>query len=144
MSLQLRLSRTVEAISADRLRSELLRLAAFVMVEGLAELCRLHLLATSDLRAGWATAPVVASLAMGWAYVAHQRLAFRGRAPIGRLLGAGVFVVISLGCLDSQLLVSRLTAIGVVAIWPVATALKFVLVRRLVWPGRRASLGVFP
>ena len=144
MSLQLRLSRTVEAISTDRLWPELLRLAAFVAVEGLAELCRLHLLATSDLRVGWATAPVVASLALGWAYLAHQRLAFRGRAPIGRLLGAGVFVVLSLGCLDGELLVSRLTSIGVVAVWPAATALKFVLVRRLVWPGRRAGLGVLP
>ncbi len=89
-----------------------------------------------DMGLGWATAPLQAALAMFWAYVAHRRLAFRGWTSVGKLPGAALFVVASLGCLDFQFLVER-SAHGLDAVvWVIASSLKFGLVRRLVWPVR--------
>ena len=73
---------------------------------------------------------------MSWAYVAHRRLAFRGSTSVGRLPGAAIFVVVSLGCLDLQFLMERLARGLDPGVLGLASSLKFGLVRRLVWPVR--------
>ena len=97
--------------------------------------------ASMNMRLGWATPPLQATLAMAWAYVAHRRLAFRGWTSVGKLSGATLFIVVSLGCLDSQFLMERLAHGLYLGAWVLASSLKFGLVRRLVWPVRLHRVG---
>ena len=88
--------RKSEAPQLSQLWPTLLSISLFALVEGVAELCRRHFADSMDMGLGWTTAPLQAALAMFWAYVAHRRLAFRGRSPVGKLAGAAIFVVVSL------------------------------------------------
>ncbi len=126
----------LEALKSDQLWPTLLGITVYALVEGVAEFCRRHLVDNTDMGLGWATAPIQAAFAMFWAYVAHRRLAFRGWTSVGKLPGAAIFVVISLGCLDLEFLVEH-SARGLdPSVWVLASSLKFGLVRRLVWPVR--------
>ncbi|WP_174300480.1 hypothetical protein [Caulobacter sp. S45] len=126
----------LEALGSERLWPFLLTIGLYMMVERVAEVCRLHFIQSMELGLGWATAPVQAALAMFWAYVAHRRLAFRGWTSGGKLAGAAVFVVISLGCLDLEFLMERLAPRLELGVWGLLSSFKFGLVGRLVWPIR--------
>ena len=132
--------RRPEALGSDPLWQALIRIALYVMVEGMAEFCRRHFVGSLDMGPGWTTAPLQAALAMFWAYVAHQRLAFRRSASVGKLAGAAVFVVVSLGCLDLELLIERLAPGLELGVWVLVSSAKFKLVRRFVWPVRPHSI----
>ena len=129
-------SRKLEVLGSDQLWPTLISISLFALVEAVAELCRRHFVGSMDMRPGWATAPLQAALAMFWAYVAHRRLAFRGWTSVGKLPGAAIFVVVSLGCLDLQFLMERLARGLDPGVWGLASSLKFGLVRGLVWPVR--------
>ena len=129
-------SRKLKTLELDKLWSTLLSISLFASVEGVAELCRRHFVDSTDVGLGWATAPLQAALAMFWAYVAHRRTAFRGWTSVGKLPGAAIFVVVSLGCLDLQFLMESLARGLDPGVWGLASCLKFGLVRRLVWPVR--------
>ena len=136
MRLHLPTSRKREVLESDQLWPTLRSLSLFALVEGVAELCRRHFVDSMDMGLGWATAPLQAALAMFWAYVAHRRLAFRGWTSVGKLPGAAIFVVVSLGCLDAQFLVERLARGLDPGVWILASSFKFGLVRRFIWPVR--------
>ena len=129
-------SRKLEVLGSDQLWPTLISISLFALVEAVAELCRRHFVDSMELGLGWATAPFQAALAMSWAYLAHRRLAFRGWRSVGKLPGAAIFVVASLGCLDLQFLVERLARSLHTGVWVLASSFKFGLVRRIVWPVR--------
>ena len=65
-----------------------------------------------------------------------------GWTPIGKLSGAAIFVVVSLGCLESAFVMRRLAPGLDMGVWVLASGAKFGLVRRLVWPVRPAGVGL--
>ena len=133
MRLHLPTLRNPQSQELDQLWPTLFSISLFGLVEGVAELCRRHFVGGMEMGLGWAKAPLQAALAMFWAYVAHRRLAFRGWTSIGKLLGAALFIAVSLGCLDLQFLAERLTRGLTPGVWGLASSLKFWFVRRLVW-----------
>ncbi len=83
-------------------------------------------------------------MVMLWAYIAHRRLALRGWASVRKLYAPGIFVVISLGCLDCEFLMQRFAPGLGLGAWFLASSVKMGLVRRFVWPTPPQSIEVRP
>ena len=130
---QVDLARLSGGYTGPQLLRGLLRLALFFGVEGAAELCRRHLLASLMLPIGMGRPVTAESLAITWAYLAHGKLAFRDVTLARRATGWWLFLVLGWGCLDVRLLALRLAPGAAVVVWAMVESVKFALVRRLIW-----------
>ena len=120
-----------------------LRLASFFLVEAACAYARRRLAADMTSIPGNAVVAIIPVSA--WAFLAHQRFAFRGLNVRGSPLAAiSKFTVLSLAVLDAGALAHGVARDAAGFIWMLATVLKFFIARRWLWSRGVESAEVEP